>query len=719
MIMSASASAALLRAAVLVSIALPLASASCLSSSSLEAEFVGFFNDSSILSLPTEGSCCQKDICNIPCKESDESIHNGYGIAVIVAILFFCSVGIGASWFIKGDPTQFFVAGRTLSLPVCILTLASQCIDSNAVLGNADLSYKFHFYDGAVLPLGLGISLLLNGFFLAGHINDAKLLTLPDLYARKYGPLCEVVASCIMIASFLALMAGNLVGCASILSFLLPISLVPAIALSGVIMFLYTVSGGLLSVAYSDVAQSVFGLLGVFATGMWAMQFRNPHPPESIGFPGYQYPSADVCSKYEGVPCDNDPMKCCYNAARWCPTDDNCVADNGAYWWKGGDRRIFDSFPEQSGNSMLSPYALDPFPNAIFFNWATVFILGFGNLAALDFQARCMAAVTPRTARIGCIIAGALGITVGVPFAYLGAITRYYYGPDSVYAEFEADTCSRSINFPTCGQWLPDPVGTLRLLTHEAPTFIGGWAIVGIVAASMSTCDGAILAMSTVASHNLFRRLPDFFPSVFPKDLVTTKNMLLLTRLFGIPCTAISIIIASYSTSTSYLLIVAFDIVLAGCVVPIFTAFYVKDPSPNAGLAAMVGGSTLRVILEFTLPKDGSLILPFKRDSFLDYGKPKSSLFPTFFDVPEADKWSRGEDQCEQTRLRDFTGVDSIVSPIFSLICFFVFHYGEKWTGRAWNFTPAWMVVPVPWDDELVGDEVQKAKDVDIVPFFE
>lgn len=35
---------------------------------------------------------------------------------------------------------------------------------------------------------------------------------------------------------------------------------------------------------------------------------------------------------------------------------------------------------------MMDIDAYNPFPNAILFNWATIFVLGFGNLAALDFQ---------------------------------------------------------------------------------------------------------------------------------------------------------------------------------------------------------------------------------------------------------------------------------------------------------------------------------------------
>lgn len=39
-------------------------------------------------------------------------------------------------------------------------------------------------------------------------------------------------------------------------------------------------------------------------------------------------------------------------------------------------------------DGMMDINAYGPFPNAILFNWATIFTLGFGNLAALDFQVK-------------------------------------------------------------------------------------------------------------------------------------------------------------------------------------------------------------------------------------------------------------------------------------------------------------------------------------------
>mmetsp|Transcript_12511 Transcript_12511/g.37568 ORF Transcript_12511/g.37568 Transcript_12511/m.37568 type:complete len:227 (-) Transcript_12511:184-864(-) len=187
----------------------------------------------------------------------------------------------------------------------------------------------------------------------------------------------------------------------------------------------------------------------------------------------------------------------------------------------------------------------------------------------------------------------------------------------------------------------------------------------------MSTADGAILALSTVLSHNIARRMPFG---------VSEDNLLMIVRSAGFPITIIACLIASFTATTGYLLIVAFDVVLAGCVVPLFARFYVKDPSPLAALCAVIGGSLLRLILEFALPKDGFLILPFSGDEFLDFGPVSSTGFPAFIDEPKSKQWD--PNTCEQTRLEDWTGLDSILSPIFSLVIFAAVHLLEKQRGK-------------------------------------
>ena len=344
----------------------------------------------------------------------------GFGIAIAIAIAISFVIGVATYFVVAGQAENFFVAGRSLPLWIVAMTLAAQSIDSNALLGNADLSYKYHFYDGAVLPIGLGLSLIINGVFLAHKVHDDNVLTLPDVFAKRYGLVVEVLVSCCTIISFLCLLAGNLVGMGAILSYLWGIDQVGAIWLSAGIVWSYTATGGLFSVAYTDVVQGAVGWTGCMVCAFYLIANQEKSAPTpSIGVEGYIYPDnigdGGVCDMYQGIPCTVDPTACCYNPAVWCPSPDNCTADNGAY--PIGDQRIFS-------NQLTEPTALSPFPNALFWDWATIFILGFGNLAALDFQARCMAAKTASTARIGCLIGGCLTFLVGIPFAYLGAITR-------------------------------------------------------------------------------------------------------------------------------------------------------------------------------------------------------------------------------------------------------------------------------------------------------
>ena len=416
-----------------------------------------------------------------------------------MAIALSFGIGVWTSLLIKGDAENYFIAGKSLPLWIVSMTLGAQAIESGGLLGNVSLSYKFHFWDGVVIPIGIGFSLLINALFFAAKLNaESNVLTLPDVYAKNYGKVVEVLASLICIVSFIILLAANLSGLGQICGYLWDIPTRAGIWMAAIIVWSYTISGGLFSVAYTDVVQGIVGWSGCVACAYWMISNKEGAPPVSIGFPGYVYPDnfgeGGACDMYEGVACLNIPDACCYNAEKYCtdPADSGTCSpiDNGAYPF--GDQPQFS-------NHMTDAQALTPFPNAFFYSWVTLIVLAFGNVAAIDFQVRCMAAETPRAATLGCIIGACFTFFVGIPFSYLGGITRVYYGPDSIHAEFDADTCSDILGLPTCGAWVPDEFAFIKLLTHEAPAFLGAWCLVGIVAASMSTADGAILAMGTVS----------------------------------------------------------------------------------------------------------------------------------------------------------------------------------------------------------------------------
>lgn len=191
---------------------------------------------------------------------SNPYILPGFGWAVGFSIGLSFLIGALTYFLVQGEAENYFVAGKSLPLWIVAMTLGAQSVDSNSLLGNVDLSYKFHFFDGAVIPIGLGLSLILNGLLLAGKINaEEGVLTLPDVLSRRYGKVVEVLVGLISITSFLMLLAGNLVGMGIICSYVWGINESLSIWLCAVIVWTYTVTGGLFSVAYTDVVQGAVG----------------------------------------------------------------------------------------------------------------------------------------------------------------------------------------------------------------------------------------------------------------------------------------------------------------------------------------------------------------------------------------------------------------------------------------------------------------------------
>lgn len=186
--------------------------------------------------------------------------NTGFGVAVGFAIGLSFLIGALTYFVVAGEAENYFVAGKSLPLWIVAMTLGAQSVDSNSLLGNVDLSYRYHFFDGAAIPIGLGLSLLLNGIFLAGKINaEEKVLTLPDVLAKRYGKVVEVLVGLISITSFLMLLAGNLVGMGVICGYVWGINQTVGIWVSSIIVWTYTVTGGLFSVAYTDVVQGAAG----------------------------------------------------------------------------------------------------------------------------------------------------------------------------------------------------------------------------------------------------------------------------------------------------------------------------------------------------------------------------------------------------------------------------------------------------------------------------
>ena len=83
---------------------------------------------------------------------------------------------------------------------------------------------------------------------------------------------------------------------------------------------------------------------------------------------------------------------------------------------------------------------------------------------------------------------------------------------------------------------------------------------------------------------------------------VSDSRLLLISRLMAVPTALAGAVVAWRWPEPGMLLVVAFDIVFAGCVVPLFLGVYWRRASSSAAIAAIVAGTASRVAGHFLVP---------------------------------------------------------------------------------------------------------------------
>ncbi len=208
-------------------------------------------------------------------------------------------------------------------------------------------------------------------------------------------------------------------------------------------------------------------------------------------------------------------------------------------------------------------------------NWASIISLAFGNAMALDFMERVFSAKSAETAKRACYYAAAWTMIIGLSASLLGMAAISAIGK------------------------VGDPRMVLPAFAEShLPYWIGVLVFVGVVGASMSTANGAMLVISVVMARNIWQR--------WTPHEVTDKSMLFLSRALALPTAIAAAWIAYLRPEPGILLVVAFDIVFAGCVIPLFLGVYWPRATQAGALASILSGTIARAICYFIVPAEWS-----------------------------------------------------------------------------------------------------------------
>jgi solute carrier family 5 (high affinity choline transporter), member 7 len=198
------------------------------------------------------------------------AIRTSHIVMAILTIGVMYAVFFGVGWLAarkvkEGSAADFIVAGRAMPLWVATLTMTATWVDGGYLLGTAEGAYKSSLALGIQGGVCYGISLMLGGVFFARRMRACRYTTLIDPFEARFGRKWAAVLSLPAMLAETFWSAELLVALGSTFGVVLGTDLTTAILVSAVVVTLYTMIGGMWSVAYTDVFQLLLVLVGLAA----------------------------------------------------------------------------------------------------------------------------------------------------------------------------------------------------------------------------------------------------------------------------------------------------------------------------------------------------------------------------------------------------------------------------------------------------------------------
>lgn len=194
-------------------------------------------------------------------------------------------VGVWLARRVKGQE-DFMVAGRTLTAPVLVGTLLATWIGSGDLFSVADLSYR-HGYSSLIGSSGGWIGIVVV-FFIAGRVRRFGQYTVPDILEARYDHRARILATLTTVIAYVTIVSYQLRGGGWVISLITDGQISEAQAMLWMTLFVvvYTLTAGMLSVAYLDLINGVVMLLGFFiafpvvlhAAGGWSQMLTDATP---------------------------------------------------------------------------------------------------------------------------------------------------------------------------------------------------------------------------------------------------------------------------------------------------------------------------------------------------------------------------------------------------------------------------------------------------------
>jgi len=192
------------------------------------------------------------------------------GLIWFVILYWVISVGIGlyAARYVSSSK-DFALAGRSLPMYVVTATVFATWFGSETVLGISSTFVKEGLKGVVADPFGSSLCLILVGLFFARPLYRMNLLTIGDYYKQRYGRGIEILVTLCIVISYLGWVAAQIKALGLVFNVVSGgyISLNAGMMIGAASVLVYTLMGGMWSVAITDFLQMIIIVIGMLYIG--------------------------------------------------------------------------------------------------------------------------------------------------------------------------------------------------------------------------------------------------------------------------------------------------------------------------------------------------------------------------------------------------------------------------------------------------------------------
>ena len=187
---------------------------------------------------------------------------------VIIYWIISVAIGIYAAKWVH-NTRDFAVAGRRMPMYIVTATVFATWFGSETVLGIPATFMKDGFAGIIADPFGSSLCLILVGLFFARPLYRMNLLTIGDYYRKRYGRPVEILTTLCIVVSYLGWVGAQIKALGLVFSVVSDGQITPewGMIIGASTVLVYTMLGGMFSVAITDFIQMIIIVLGMLYIG--------------------------------------------------------------------------------------------------------------------------------------------------------------------------------------------------------------------------------------------------------------------------------------------------------------------------------------------------------------------------------------------------------------------------------------------------------------------